>query len=119
MGNGIIDFVEDAMGTIEKISNVAQAAARRAPRTPRDLRGAASRTRTQEAQTQDQVRTSRAPRSSASPGRAPTARASEFSIVESIDGYTGEPEFLVRNQRGDCATCSSREFAQRVRDALG
>lgn len=92
-----IDFVEDAMGTIERISNVAQTAAGRGRpmRRPTPTRS----------------------RAAASP--PPARGTAEFAIVESIDAYTGRPEWIVRNGRGDSASCSSLAFAQRVRDALG
>lgn len=93
----IIDFVEDAMGKIERISNVAQTVAGRG----RPMRRPAA----------PGVREAARP--------ASDRRSSEFAIVESIDAYTSRPEWLVRNGRGDSASCSSLAFAQRVRDALG
>lgn len=41
-----------------------------------------------------------------------------FSVEEVIDADTGRPVFVVTNGR-DRAECSSREFADRVRGALG
>ncbi len=97
MGHGLVDFASDALGVLEKISEVAQ-------RPQRSQRLAGTRS----------TRTPRAPdRLSVDP------RRTEFSIVEAIDADTGAPIFVVTNRRGDTASCSSAPFAQRVRDSLG
>ncbi len=102
-GTGIIEFVEGALGAIERISSLGpKSGPRLAPR------------RTSE---------SRRPRSAPPPSTTTRAaqanRPATFSIIEAIDSDTGQEVFLVRNGRGDVAICSSRAFAQQVRDALG
>lgn len=69
----------------------------------------------------------RAARSSSAPAPAPGASsnstslavtAREFRVVDAIDAQTGSPSWVVTNGR-DRAECSSRDFAERVRTALG
>jgi len=101
MGDGILGLVEDAIGTVEQIARMANRqsspAARRAS-APVPLR----------------------PAGPARNQRATTTRvASTFSIIDAIDAETGRPVYIVKNQQGDSASCSSMAFAQRVRDSLG
>ncbi len=90
MGNSLVDFASDALGVLERISEVARA--------PRPSPSGKSRIRS-------------------TTGSRP--RAAEFSVVEAIDADTGREVFVVSNRRGDSATCSSAAFAARVRDSLG
>ncbi len=96
MSNGLLGFVDEALTAIERISSVAESTVRRAippATTPR--------------------------RPSRRSPRVAQMRRSEFEVVDSIDATTGAAEFIVRNQRGDQAVCSSLAFAERVRDRLG
>jgi hypothetical protein len=90
-----LDLVEGAVTTAERISDVA-----RRPRPARLPRTPVVRVVTP-------------------PNRRAPMQSSEFSIVESIDAETGDPVYIVKNRNGDAATCSSAEFARRVKDSLG
>lgn len=98
---GFLDMVDDTLGLLERFSGTAAGSSRR----PAATSGA-------------DVRASAASPASGDP-RIRRTRRTEFSVDEAIDAETGRPAFVVRNARGDRATCSSREFAERVRQALG